>query len=243
MRIKKSLMLIEEGAPELHSYDWDQYDKSIEDEISKYRKPAYTKNQIEVVTKFFNQKEKYDYNLREFALNDDVYINIISIQDVLHIAQHTNLLLKEVGLPVDHKSPLRASFLGLPATSVLKSHPLSKSKEYYQESLLLSINLAQASDEDILNELKVEIGEWRKLLATPEPPAIKSRNGDKIKIIKYEIFPLIDILSWAKANNVEIKPSVFMVKLFPHGEYGSKEFTDYISGFMKKVLDDAYTLV
>ncbi|MDO6839484.1 DUF6387 family protein [Paraglaciecola chathamensis] len=243
LRNKKALKLIEEGQPRLSGYDWDQFDISMTNILPNDSRSLPTEQQIEQIKKFISGTEKYDYEHRQFAMNGDLYVNPISIRDILHVAHHANFLIREISLPDDYETHLSASFYGLPVTSTLRLHPLSKSKEYYSDNLLLSINLAKASDAEILSALKAELSEWRKTLNTPEPIPIKSRRGDKDKIIQYKIFPLIDILCWAKANSIEIKPSVFMVKVFPHGEYGSKEFTDYISGFMKKVLDKAYILV
>lgn len=95
-----------------------------------------------------------------------------------------------------------------------------------------------ATDDQIINSVKRQLPKWRYILnVSPSDVAKKPRVDDEQKIRDYRVIPLLDLMVYEKLMNVSIKKSVLMVKVFPDGEYGEKEYFNTIKPFIEKLLN------
>ncbi|MCL6354382.1 hypothetical protein EXT68_02485 [Pectobacterium parmentieri] len=83
--------------------------------------------------------------------------------------------------------------------------------------MLVQINLAETSSEEIINHLKVMVPEWKKQLQAPEPPARDFRFGvsNLKKILDYNIIPIMDLLFWAQGEDIRIGMPQLTSFLYP----------------------------
>lgn len=86
------------------------------------------------------------------------------------------------------------------------SHYLKEAGLNNEGLMLVQINLAETSSEEIINHLKVMVPEWKEQLQAPEPPARDFRFGvsNLKKILDYNIIPIMDLLFWAQDEEVRI---------------------------------------
>ncbi|WP_431224794.1 DUF6387 family protein [Serratia sp. L9] len=104
----------------------------------------------------------------------------------------------------------------------------------------LSINL-DWPDDLILKDMMQLLPLWRESLSkTNESQAFTSQSWDvvKRKIFDYNIFPMIDLLTWAAWSGKTITKDVLAVTLFPDGRYGYTNITQTIKLFIDNLMKD-----
>jgi hypothetical protein len=143
----------------------------------------------------------------------------------------------------DGTSSLGPFFSELPISSVLQKHKYANPRSHFQKDLVLTLDLFKQTDKEILERIATNLQGWRKTIDAPEPLRFKARTDDVDKINTYRAFAIMDILMWTSAFETDIRTSVFMTKVFPDGEYGSKEYSDYIRKFLSKIIHIRYKLV
>lgn len=95
---------------------------------------------------------------------------------------------------------------GKPLPNLEVSHYLKEAEVNNNGLMLVQINLAETSSEEIINHLKVMVPEWKKQLNAPTPPVKNFRFGVSTirKILDYNIIPMMDLLFWAQGEGVKI---------------------------------------
>ncbi|AAG57759.1 DUF6387 family protein [Escherichia coli] len=89
-------------------------------------------------------------------------------------------------------------FLDSPVSEVLP--------KLFRDTVMVEIDLANGTDEEIAESLKAALPQWRKVRGI-EPDvteAIRFGYGTIKKIINYRLLPMIDILVWSKLYKVRI---------------------------------------
>lgn len=84
------------------------------------------------------------------------------------------------------------------------SHYLKEAEVNNEGLMLVQINLAETSPEEIINHLKVMVPEWKQQLQAPEPPARDFRFGVS-NLKKYSITTLSP--SWTCCTGRRMKRS------------------------------------
>ena len=106
---------------------------------------------------------------------------------------------------------------GKPLPNMEVSHYLKEAEVNNEGLMLVQINLAETSPEEIINHLKVMVPEWKQQLQAPEPPARDFRFGvsNLKKILDYNIIPIMDLLYWAQDEEVRIGMPQLTSFLYP----------------------------
>ncbi|MCA6954150.1 DUF6387 family protein [Pectobacterium polaris] len=78
--------------------------------------------------------------------------------------------------------------------------------ELCQHSVMIDIDLTSGTDEEITESLKAMLPQWRKIRGIePEPSdSVRFGYGTIKKIINYRLLPILDILIWAKRNDIRV---------------------------------------
>ncbi len=76
----------------------------------------------------------------------------------------------------------------------------------FQHSVMIEIDLTAGTDEEIAESLKAVLPQWRKMRGIePEPSdSVRFGYGTIKKIINYRLLPILDILIWAKRNDIRV---------------------------------------
>ncbi|MBN3055185.1 DUF6387 family protein [Pectobacterium brasiliense] len=76
----------------------------------------------------------------------------------------------------------------------------------FQHSVMIEIDLTAGTDEEIAESLKALLPQWRKIRGIePEPSdSVRFGYGTIKKIINYRLLPILDILIWAKRNDIRV---------------------------------------
>lgn len=106
---------------------------------------------------------------------------------------------------------------GKPLPSVEVSRYLKNVEVNNKGLMLVQINLAETSSEEIINHLKVMLPEWKKQLEAPAPEVRSFRFGVSTirKILEYNIIPIMDLLYWAQGEDVRIGMPQLTSFLYP----------------------------
>ncbi|MEI7336673.1 DUF6387 family protein [Pectobacterium carotovorum] len=76
----------------------------------------------------------------------------------------------------------------------------------FQHSVMIEIDLTAGTDEEIAESLKAVLPQWRKIRGIePEPSdSVRFGYGTIKKIINYRLLAILDILIWAKRNDIRV---------------------------------------
>ncbi|MEH4811251.1 DUF6387 family protein, partial [Klebsiella pneumoniae] len=89
-------------------------------------------------------------------------------------------------------------FLDSPVSEVLP--------KLFRDTVMVEIDLANGTDEEIAESLKAALPQWRKVrgIEPDATEAIRFGYGTIKKIINYRLIPLIDILVWSNLHQVRV---------------------------------------
>lgn len=93
----------------------------------------------------------------------------------------------------------------------------------------IELNLAEATDAELLAELKTLLPLWRLESKLPEPTKRETGTvGPSVikRIIDYKVIPMIHLMTWAKANGFEYSAEQLSRVLFPDELVTAKHMTD-----------------
>lgn len=119
----------------------------------------------------------------------------------------------------------------------------------FEDEVVIKVNLASYTDDELLAEFKELLKEWRFELDIDEPQASKTRVGISTikKILAYKVFPFLDIILWETINDKKISNDLASRVLFPDDEdevIGGQQVKDTIRPFVEKMLyGDTYQLI
>jgi hypothetical protein len=102
----------------------------------------------------------------------------------------------------------------------------------------LNINL-DWPDELIIKDLEILLPLWRKSLSNPDETRIfLSQSWDVIKkkIFDYNVFPFIDLMTWANWSDITITRGVLSVALYPDGRYDYTNIAQTIKPFVENLI-------
>lgn len=108
--------------------------------------------------------------------------------------------------------------------------------------LYLELNLRALTDEEVIEHMKRMLPEWRRTHDLPEPQARASRFGISTikKLINFQTIPMLDLLFWAKRENVKISYEMLARLLHPDSSEsirGGSNIKDTDKPFADKVLN------
>jgi hypothetical protein len=190
-----------------------------------------------------NEDMGHRKNLHEFTMHrSNGAVKPTSISDIISMCSEAQDISHKADIGYN-KSSFESVFRYLPISSVLQKHEHNGTKRFFSNELVLTLDLYRSTDKEILDQITNDLQGWRKVMGAAEPKRYKTRADDRAKVCKYNAFAIIDLLLWSAAFEVDIKSSVFMVKVFPDGEYGSKEYSDYIKIFVTKIMQRGFHLV
>lgn len=119
----------------------------------------------------------------------------------------------------------------------------------FEDEVVIKVNLASYTDDELLAEFKELLKEWRFELDIDEPQASKTRVGISTikKITTYKVFPFLDLMLWETVNGKKISNDLASRVLFPDDEdevIGGQQVKDTIRPFVEKILnEDSYQLI
>ncbi|MCL6363762.1 hypothetical protein EXT60_05860 [Pectobacterium carotovorum subsp. carotovorum] len=108
------------------------------------------------------------------------------------------------------------------------------------EDMYLGINL-DWPDELIIKDLAHLLPLWRESLSRLDDAQVfTSQSWDVIKrkIFDYNVFPMIDLLTWSGWSGSRITKGVLSVTLFPDGRYDYTNITQTIKPFIENLMKD-----
>lgn len=108
------------------------------------------------------------------------------------------------------------------------------------EYMYLGINL-DWPDELIIKDLAHLLPLWRERLSRLDDAQVfTSQSWDVIKrkIFDYNVFPMVDLLTWARWSGIRITKGVLSVALFPDGRYDYTNITQTINPFVENLMKD-----
>ncbi|EEU5753001.1 hypothetical protein FAV31_003252, partial [Escherichia coli] len=85
--------------------------------------------------------------------------------------------------------------------------PVSESlPRLFRDTVMVEIDLANGTDEEIAESLKAALPQWRKVrgIEADTTDSIRFGYGTIKKIINYRLIPLIDILVWSNLHQVRV---------------------------------------
>ncbi|WP_448556026.1 DUF6387 family protein [Thalassotalea montiporae] len=133
--------------------------------------------------------------------------------------------------------------LSFPVTSYCGDIDLSNKDLLFTQSGSININidLYNATDKVIIQEIKKMLPLWRKSLDIEEPKNnYFSRRLDYDKVPSYKIIPLLDLLMWAQIEQKKIPLRVLTSVLFPKGEKGETELKQTILPMARRFISSNY---
>lgn len=117
---------------------------------------------------------------------------------------------------------------------------------FYQnhEEVNICLKLKDRTDEQLLEEIKLNLPKWRKKMGIEEPQHfVKGRKDDIDKIRRYQLIAYIDLVFWSDGVDKTIKKSVLVSALYPNGEKGETELKQTVEPHLKKVIHYGYRKV
>jgi len=108
-------------------------------------------------------------------------------------------------------------------------------------SMVVKLNM-DWPDSVIISDLQRLLSIWRAELDIQNDNSLSSQSWDVIKkkIYDYNVFPMIDLLSWAKSSGKTITNGVITVALFEDGRYDYTHITQTIKPFIDNLMKEFY---
>ncbi|CAI1781610.1 Uncharacterised protein [Serratia proteamaculans] len=119
----------------------------------------------------------------------------------------------------------------------------------FEDEVVIKVNLASYTDDELLAEFKELLKEWRFELDIDEPQGSKARVGISTlkKIATYKVFPFLDLMLWESVNGRKISNELASRVLYPDdGDevIGGQQVKDTIRPFVERIVhEDAYHLI
>ncbi|MNF88787.1 hypothetical protein D3C84_712890 [compost metagenome] len=107
----------------------------------------------------------------------------------------------------------------------------------------VGVSLIDATDAEILAELKQLLPRWRERLSLPEPKKVETGAiGPSIitRIIEYRLVPMLDLALWADTEEVKYSAEQLSRILFPDQIITAKQMTDTRIPFALKFFESDY---
>lgn len=105
----------------------------------------------------------------------------------------------------------------------------------------INIKLAlRAPDSVLLDEIRVLLPVYRKILNQPEPE-LTFKKTDPQKIIDYRVIPIIDLYIWGLIERKKVPNSVIAAAIFQYGEKGDYELRKTIAPFIDRITSSYFT--
>ncbi|MBJ8868277.1 DUF6387 family protein [Citrobacter koseri] len=78
--------------------------------------------------------------------------------------------------------------------------------DQFDRTVMLEIDLASGTDEEIAESLKAALPQWRKVKGIDENPleSVRFGYGTIKKLISYRVIPMLDILVWAAIKKIRV---------------------------------------
>ncbi|PDO86702.1 DUF6387 family protein [Kosakonia pseudosacchari] len=116
--------------------------------------------------------------------------------------------------------------------------------EYFEDEIVINVNLASFTDDELISEFKELLREWREELDIEEPEPNKQRVGISTikKIISYRVFPFLDLMLWEMVNQRKISHELAARVLYPlDGDeiVGGQQIKDSIRPFVERIIMDS----
>ncbi|EPK0768182.1 DUF6387 family protein [Klebsiella pneumoniae] len=81
-----------------------------------------------------------------------------------------------------------------------------KIPEQFPTTIMLEIDLAAGSDDEIAEALRISLPQWRKVKGVKPAPldAVRFGYGTIKKLMSYRIIPMLDLLAWSERKKVHL---------------------------------------
>ena len=78
--------------------------------------------------------------------------------------------------------------------------------DQFTRTVMIEIDLASGTDEEIAESLKAALPQWRKIKGIDENPleSVRFGYGTIKKLISYRVIPMLDILVWAAVKKIRV---------------------------------------
>lgn len=117
-------------------------------------------------------------------------------------------------------------------------------KECFTNMVLLSVNLDDATDEEIIASMSKLLPMWRKQLELPEHAHVsQKRIGVKTlqKLISNRVLPILDLLIWEKRFKKEVTNPMIGVLVFYDDPKDTQAIKETIKPFALEAVTEQYT--
>ncbi|GHA07659.1 DUF6387 family protein [Oceanisphaera arctica] len=106
------------------------------------------------------------------------------------------------------------------------------------DRLPVSLNLEDATDEQIVDELRNLLPLWRKQTNTPEPKPERERAGFSIltRLVEYQAISMMDLMLWEQAEDVRITNELMARVLFPDHSRGGQHIAQTNRPFVAEMM-------
>lgn len=111
------------------------------------------------------------------------------------------------------------------------------------ENLLLSVNLREYTDKEILNEMSKLLAAWRKEKSLQAPNKKYIKSSLTKKIVKRQYIPLADLKIWAALERIELTQALYVDTLFTNSDkvVGETNFKQTLLPNFEKMMNSEYT--
>lgn len=106
---------------------------------------------------------------------------------------------------------------------------------YGNTGAYIDIDLAMATDDEIVRQIKLFLPKWRKTLNVPPPNSSKPTPTLFSKIVPYRIIPYLDLVIWSSLYDYHITHELFSNTLFPDKERDRDNFKQVVLAHEKKL--------
>jgi|GEM_PF-7064472 len=157
-------------------------------------------------------------------LNPDGLIESVEIYDFVGRASFPRIDLKD------------QSFWDISLDDLInRGEDVSFEDETSRDKIHIKVDL-RASDEAILEELKIAIPKFRGLYGVGEPDRKPTQRNIK-KLAKYRVLAIYDLLVWSRLNDISMSLDIIARAVFPDGQYGENQLRQHIIPHLKKCLN------
>ncbi|MEB5738605.1 DUF6387 family protein [Klebsiella aerogenes] len=117
-------------------------------------------------------------------------------------------------------------------------------EDCFSSSVLTSIDLDGATDDEIISNLAILLPLWRKQLGLPEQEHVaQKRIGIRTiqKLVSNRVLPILDLLLWGQVNSKEITNPMLSVLVFSDDPKDTQAIKDSIKPFAVEAMSEKYT--
>lgn len=186
------------------------------------------------INKIQEENQHHDFNF------DGQFVKPIKIEDVMELNE---LISEQMELtPLSNDEIVSYRYCTEIETHVDKRAKNLGLRDSYSK-VHIALDIETATNEEILEEVKVLLDVVRKELDVPELKMFKKRTHHTNKLRDYKVMEILDLLFWEALSGCKINRDTLTRNIFINPTKGDTEFRQTIMPFIDKVTSNNYRRV